>query len=280
MKTVLTVLKTILLAAVLVGIVVALILGREMDPIKHPDASLKSPFEILFQSKSETETHVAGTKEKLSTVVQEETLAEEDGQEKKDDGQAQAAQAEGLPDIDVGSWEFLLANASHSIEEYEPQLGDIEDAELDIRIIEPMMAFINDARNEGLSVLLSSGYRGYDEQSWLFENKIEQFDGDEEKAASIVARPGTSEHQTGLAADITDQYYEAKFPEELEKTDLYQWMSRHCQEYGFIVRYPKGKEDVTGIMYEPWHFRYVGIPAATYIMENGITLEEFLDLYK
>ena len=68
--------------------------------------------------------------------------------------------------------------------------------------------------------------------------------------------------------------------ESLEDTELYQWMSAHCQEYGFIVRFPKGKEDVTGIIYEPWHFRYVGIEAATYIMENDLTLEEFLELYK
>ena len=61
---------------------------------------------------------------------------------------------------------------------------------------------------------------------------------------------------------------------------MYQWMSAHCQEYGVIVRFPKGKEDVTGIIYEPWHFRYVGVEAATYIMEHDLTLEEFLELYE
>lgn len=94
-----------------------------------------------------------------------------------------------------------------------------------------------------------------------------------------MARPGTSEHQTGLACDITDQYYELK-NSSLEDTALYRWMSKHCQDYGFIVRYPKDKEDVTGIIYEPWHFRYVGKEAAGYIMEHDLCLEEFLDLYK
>ena len=66
----------------------------------------------------------------------------------------------------------------------------------------------------------------------------------------------------------------------LESTATYQWMSQHCHEYGFIVRFPKGKDDITGIMYEPWHYRYVGVPAATYIMEHGLTLEEFVELYQ
>ena len=94
-----------------------------------------------------------------------------------------------------------------------------------------------------------------------------------------MARPGTSEHQTGLCCDITDRYYEMK-DRSLENTELYQWMSAHCQEYGFIVRFPDGKEDVTGIIYEPWHFRYVGKEAAAYIMEHDLTLEEFLELYQ
>ena len=98
-------------------------------------------------------------------------------------------------------------------------------------------------------------------------------------AARIVTRPGTSEHQLGLCADITDKFYEVK-TRDLEKTALFQWMYAHCQEYGFILRYPADKESVTGVMYEPWHFRYVGKEAAAYIMENNLCLEEFLDLYK
>ena len=183
------------------------------------------------------------------------------------------------PAVDLSSWELILANPTHSIEDYEPDLDSIEDIYLDYRIIDAMEEFVFDTRAQGLSVYLSSGYRGYDEQTWLFERQVEFADGDEEEAATIVARPGTSEHQTGLAADITDEYYEIK-NEELENTETYQWMSAHCQDYGFIVRFPKGKEDVTGIIYEPWHFRYVGKTAAKYIMEKGLTLEEFLELYE
>ena len=182
-----------------------------------------------------------------------------------------------LPDIDIDSWEYVLVNAEHSIGEYAPELGEFEGQKLDQRILEPMQSFVAGARAEGLSVFLSSGYRGYEEQQYLFNRKVEQYG--EEQAATIVSRPGTSEHQTGLACDITDEYYELK-NESLENTALYQWMSRHCQEYGFIVRYPKDKEKITGIIYEPWHCRYVGVEAATYMAEHNLCLEEFVALYQ
>ena len=150
---------------------------------------------------------------------------------------------------------------------------------MDSRIVEPMREFVAAARAQGLSVYLSSGYRDYTLQTQLFNRKLGQ-GYSEEDAAKIVAKPGTSEHQTGLACDITDVYRDPKTIEECENTATYQWMSKHCQEYGFIVRFPDGKSDITGIMYEPWHFRYVGVEAATYIMENGLCLEEFLDLYQ
>ena len=181
------------------------------------------------------------------------------------------------PDIDITSWEYRLANADNSIGEYTPELDTVEGQKLDKRMTDAMKDFVAAARAQGLSVYLSSGYRSYDEQNYLYQRKVSQYG--EEQAKKIVAPPGTSEHQTGLACDITDKYYEFK-NSSLENTALYQWMSQHCQEYGFIVRYPKDKEDVTGIIYEPWHFRYVGKDAAEYIMDKGLCLEEFVALYK
>ena len=174
----------------------------------------------------------------------------------------------GLPKVNTGSWELTLVNAQNSIGEAVPE---------DLAELESGRYF--DARAEGLSVCLSSAYRSYNEQTYLFNRKVSQCGGDEAAAARIVNRPGTSEHQLGLCADITDKFYEVK-TKELEKTALYQWMYAHCQDYGFILRYPADKQDITGVMYEPWHFRYVGKEAAAYIMGNGLCLEEFLDLYK
>lgn len=183
-----------------------------------------------------------------------------------------------LPAVDINSWELRLANINNSIGEYEPELEEIENGQMfDTRAADALREFMQAARDEGLSVFLSSAYRGYAEQQYLYNRKVAQVG--EEQAKTIVAPPGTSEHQTGLSADITDRYYEVK-NSSLENTELYKWMSAHCQEYGFIVRYPKDKEDVTGIIYEPWHFRYVGVEAATYIMEHGLCLEEFIELYK
>ena len=184
----------------------------------------------------------------------------------------------GLPDIDITSWEYILANAENDISTYAPNTYEVEGHLVDIRCADALAAFLQAARSEGLSAYLSSAYRDYDTQNYLYQRKVEQY-GDPDIAATIVAPPGTSEHQTGLAFDITDQYYEFK-DASLENTALFQWMSQHCHEYGFIVRYPYEKQDVTGIIYEPWHFRYVGVEAATYIMENGLCLEEFLELYK
>ena len=201
------------------------------------------------------------------------------------------------PQVDISSWELMLANAAHPIETYQPpQLAylnmtldetDIQTnynpnrCAVDARIAEPLLAFAQGCKDAGLPVYLSSGYRSYDEQSYLFQRKIGQ-GYSEETAATIVARPGTSEHQTGLACDITDYYRETK-DSSLEQTATYQWLRDNCADYGFVVRYPADKsgsaDSVTGIIYEPWHFRYVGPEAAHYMMDNNLCLEEFLALY-
>ena len=194
---------------------------------------------------------------------------------------AHARRGRCLPKVNTGSWELTLVNAQNPIGEAVPEdLAELEGGRyFDGRAVDALKEFIAAARAEGLSVCLSSTYRSYSEQSYLFTRKVGQCGGDEAAAARIVTRPGTSEHQLGLCADITDKFYEVK-TRDLEKTALFQWMYAHCQEYGFILRYPADKESVTGVMYEPWHFRYVGKEAAAYIMENNLCLEEFLDLYK
>lgn len=185
-----------------------------------------------------------------------------------------------IPDIDISSWEYILANADNPIGEYVPELTSLENGQnFDSRAVEALQTFIDETRAQGLSVYLSSSYRSYSEQQYLYNRKVAQYNGDTATAARIVAPPGTSEHQTGLCCDITDRYYESK-DSSLENTAMFQWMNEHCAEYGFILRYPKDKEDVTGIIYEPWHFRYVGKEAAQYIKENGLCLEEFVELYK
>ncbi len=185
------------------------------------------------------------------------------------------------PDIDITSWEYVLANQDHLLDQnFVPEVTALENGQyFDSRAVDAMKEFIAGARAEGLSVYLSSSYRSYATQQYLFNNKVAQYGGDREAAARIVAIPGTSEHQTGLAADIVDQYYQY-MNESLADTELSKWMKAHCAEYGFILRFPEDKQEITGIMFEPWHFRYVGKEAAAYIMENGLCLEEFVALYQ
>jgi len=192
------------------------------------------------------------------------------------------------PDIDIGEWQYTLVNAEHLLDRsYAPELTELENGQyFDSRAVEALKSFLEAARGEGFTVYLRSSYRPYATQESLYRNKIAQlqswygydYDKAAEEARKIVAVPGSSEHQLGLACDIVDGYYEY-MNETLADTALLQWMAGHCAEYGFILRYPKDKTEKTGVMYEPWHFRYVGTEAAAYIMENGLCLEEFHEIY-
>lgn len=137
---------------------------------------------------------------------------------------------------------------------------------------------------EGLSFVVASGYRDTKEQQELLEEDIAATMEREgvtwqeayEKETRETMPPGYSEHETGLAVDIVSLYYQV-LDERQEMTEESRWLREHCSEYGFILRYPKGNEDVTGIDYESWHFRYVGKEVAEEIMKRGITLEEYLE---
>jgi D-alanyl-D-alanine carboxypeptidase len=134
------------------------------------------------------------------------------------------------------------------------------------------------ASADGITNLkMFSGYRTYDYQKTLFDRKVEQYrsrygEGAVQAASMIVAIPGTSEHQTGLAADVAISSLETTFGD----TKAGRWLEEHCANYGFIIRYPKDKTAITGVSYEPWHLRYVGVEHAKKIMQQGICLEEYL----
>jgi len=216
-------------------------------------------------------------------------------------GQALAnAAARGLPtppNIDITSWEYTLVNADHSIDKYEPEslaylnrTADETDIQynyneyrcpVDARVAESLLAFAQGCKGQGLPVYLSSGYRSYTEQVANFQRVCQNngvSDGKDSNGHYITMPAGCSEHQLALCCDITDIYRAIKNAE-IEQTATFQWLKANCAQYGFIHRFPAGKEDITGVMYEPFHFRYVGTEAAAYIMQNDLCLEEFLALY-
>ena len=195
--------------------------------------------------------------------------------------------------FDLTGWEFVLVNGDNSIGEYAPEnlvylnmTADETDFQtaynpnriaVDARIAQPLMDMALACKAAGLPVFLSSGYRSYSEQAANFARICQNngiSDGKDANGHYITMPAGCSEHQTGLCCDITDRYREIK-NDEIFQTETFRWLRDHCAEYGFILRFPTGKEDITGVMNEGWHFRYVGLDAARYITDNNLTLEEF-----
>ena len=130
------------------------------------------------------------------------------------------------------------------------------------------------AATDGFEIVMTTAYRSYGFQSTLYNNYVKAHG--QKEADRFSARPGYSEHQTGLAVDISAPSVGYALTQDFEGTPEWAWLMEHAREYGFILRYPKGKTQTTGYMYEPWHFRYVGLEAAKEIEESAITLEEYL----
>ena len=185
-----------------------------------------------------------------------------------------------------GDWMLLLVNTENPMPDgYTPALKALENGlKFDERAIDQLNAMLSEAKNQGLSPVVCSAYRTVEYQRTLFNNNVSKLVASglskaqaEKETARGIAYPGTSEHGIGLAADIVSNDYQ-QLTEKQADTPEVTWLLEHCSDYGFILRYPKDKEDITGIKYEPWHFRYVGVQAAREIMENGLCLEEYLAL--
>lgn len=190
-----------------------------------------------------------------------------------------------LTNLSKDDWQLVLVNKQHPVpEDYSFTLGTIKGSmKCDVRIIDDLMDMMQAAKSDGVNLVVCSPYRDYNRQTVLFNRKIDYYMEknysylEAYKIASMtVTVPGASEHQIGLALDIVSTTYSA-LDEGFGETQAGVWLKEHCDEYGFILRYPQGKEYITGIQYEPWHFRYVGKVAAENIMERDITLEEFLE---
>lgn len=155
---------------------------------------------------------------------------------------------------------ILLVNKLHPLP---PSYGGLDDEA--VQALEKLQSAANSA---GYSIPTLSAYRSYDYQGTLYNNYV-ALDG-QEAADTYSARPGFSEHQSGLAFDVGELSYD------YGETAAGKWLHQHCHEYGFIIRYPKDKEKITGYVYEPWHIRYVGKSTAKTIYQKGVTLEEYL----
>ena len=201
-----------------------------------------------------------------------------------DSGTASDSLSSGAEQEKNGDWKLTLVNASHPLEEgYEPDLAEIENNYyFDSRAVEYLQEMLAAGRKEGLDFWVCSAYRTIEKQTELYQDKVRRLEAEGmshrtalKEAGTVVAYPGTSEHNLGLAVDIVAKDYQI-LDEKQEETDEQQWLMENCWKYGFILRYPTDKTEETGIIYEPWHYRYVGREAAREIMERGICLEEYL----
>lgn len=153
---------------------------------------------------------------------------------------------------------------------------------VDRRIYDDLIAMLQAAKSEGLNPLICSSYRTNEKQEQLYQNKVSEYLSQgyskveaSDKAAFWVARPGTSEHQLGLAVDIVSTKNQ-RLDRSQENTVEQQWLLQNSWKYGFVLRYPTNKNSITGVGYEPWHYRYVGKEHAKKINELGVCLEEYV----
>lgn len=188
----------------------------------------------------------------------------------------------------LNSPELKLVNRENTLlQDYEPELSDVtkySSSGKTRRIAAPcydaLCALMDASHAAGMNTRLVSGYRSYATQKSNYDANVKSYikkGYSEAKAVAITQRtimpPGASEHQYGYAADIAES---SSLDTGLEKTKAYTWLAKNAPDYGFILRYPKNKQSITGVSYEPWHFRYVGVYHARIITQNGVCLEEYI----
>lgn len=175
-------------------------------------------------------------------------------------------------------WNLILVNRNSYIpDDYKVELTELSNGEkVDSRIYPELQEMFNDARAQGYGLFVREGYRTQEEQQQLLDEKIEAYENEgkskseaKKLAEQWVAIPGTSEHQLGIAVDINADTTKSS------NDDVYSWLAENAHKYGFIKRYPSDKTDITGVINEPWHYRYVGKEAALEIYSQGMCLEEY-----
>lgn len=216
---------------------------------------------------------------------------------KRDSGAVQAAVPANFPKITSTDWRLLLVGPDHPLakenEINSDQLVEVAPGEkLDKRIVADYQKMKAEAKQAGVVITEISGYRSIADQQVVFNEKFQRMKAqgmtdEEAKAATMtdMTEPGYSEHHTGLAMDVVDEAWLASDPtwtlsEDYGKTVGGKWLAEHAKEYGFIIRYPANKTDLTKITYEPWHLRYVGREVAEYMSQEDLCLEEFVQEVK
>ncbi|QIL46934.1 M15 family metallopeptidase [Vagococcus coleopterorum] len=236
---------------------------------------------IFFPAKS----HGLG---KEALAKQEEALKEKEAKEQSK-GKEESSKYPDLPDVKSSDWELALVNAKHPIEKEADNLVVMPNGyEIDARVAEQYYKMEAAAKEEGINLVVISSYRSVAAQEEVYNNGVQErlnmgMSEEEAKKSTedYITVPGTSEHHTGLAMDVVDDNWavnstglEAAF----YNTPAGKWIDEHAAKFGFVIRYPESKANITNINYEPWHLRYVGVKSAEFMTKNKLVLEEYLDI--
>lgn len=259
------------------------------EEVAESDAELVTAQDVDLEVLQEASEVVNPDAAEIDNMVSVSEILDADIPVETDAEESRTLLSQGAEEVTFSSddWKLILVNKQHPIpDDYEFNLGTISGSmQCDERVISPLFDMLKAARADGVNLIVCSPYRDLGRQTMLFGNKVDRYMGagmsymDAYNLASqAVTVPGSSEHQIGLAIDIiTDGY--SSLDEGFGETAAGKWLADNSAKYGFILRYPSGKEEITSIEYEPWHFRYVGVDAAGVITDNGLCLEEFWNLY-
>lgn len=256
------------------------------SPVTAAETTSSSESQIAVKSSKAPETvpemvKYGGTEppmEEITTVPEPETLPPE---------------TEYKPAYDPAEdWSLLLVNYENLLPEgyqFEPAVVE-GNFTFDSRAVGALKQMLADGRAQGHSLQVVSTYRTVERSELLYNNKISEYvslgynkEDAAVEAAKWVAPPRESEHNAGLSIDVVSSDYYQQYSDlqhEYENFASFQWLSENCQDYGFVLRYPKDKQDITHITYEPWHYRYVGVEHAKLMKEKGFCLEEYLEWLK
>lgn len=258
-------------------------------------APVKPETEELMEEKDSSLAHEAEEVSQIDAYTLDDILAyhnhksTHEGEVPAEEEVQTAAVTEEL-NFDAADWRLVLINKQHPISnDYEFELGRLSveksSIQLDDRILDDLLLMMQAAKKDGLNLVIRSPYRTYDRQESNFNNRIREhmrnglsYMEAYKVTSQVITVPGCSEHEVGLALDITSESY-IDLKRGFADTKEGKWLADHSYEYGFILRYPAEKEYITSIEYEPWHFRYVGREAASVMKREELCLEEFWDKY-
>lgn len=266
----------LVIAVLVVGVLLFLFFGNKDE---------LPPSESAPAAGMMTEPSVEGDSSPAEPVSSQESESSQEPAPPVESSVPEPSPAASAPENEEG-WELLLVSVKSPLpDNYSATLEDVGNGfQVDMRIATSLKEMVAKAKADGINLEICSAYRDPVKQSDIMEDRIQEYMGygylreDAEKAVQReIAKPGTSEHQTGLAVDIVTPSHRT-LDRAFEDTTAFRWLAENAWEFGFVLRYPDGKEPVTGISYEPWHYRYVGRIAARDIQRGGYCLEEYLYL--